>query len=142
LPATLNIAIGQRLGHRLCPYCKEKVRPNKEIEKMIIKEMSQIPETNKGFFTMPNPIYVYKPKGCSKCNNKGEKGRIGIFEMLRMTPELEQAIIEDPSETNIAVEARKQGMITMRQDAMIKALQGLISIEEVFRITEEQQQKN
>ncbi|MCK9445585.1 GspE/PulE family protein [bacterium] len=140
LPATLNVAIGQRLGHRLCPYCKEKVRPNKEVEKMILKEMSQLPETAKSYFTVPNPIYVYKPKGCSKCNNKGEKGRIGIFEVLKMTPDLEKAITVDPSETNMGVEARKQGMITMRQDAMIKALQGLISVEEVLRITEEQQQ--
>jgi type IV pilus assembly protein PilB len=137
LPATLNITIGQRLGHRLCPYCKEKVRPNKEIEKMILKELAQLPESSKQYFTIPNPIYVYKPKGCPKCNNKGEKGRIGIFEMLRMTPELEKAVLEDPSEQNIAAEAKKQGMITMRQDAMIKALQGLISIEEVFRTTEE-----
>lgn len=140
LPATLNIVIGQRLGHRLCPYCKEKVRPNKEVEKMIMKEISQMPETTKSFFTAPNPIYIYKPKGCSKCNNKGEKGRIGIFEVLKMTPELERAILEDPSEQNIIKEAKRQGMITMRQDAMIKALQGLISVEEVFRTTEEQQE--
>lgn len=140
LPATLNIAIGQRLGHRLCPYCKEKIRPNKEVEKMILKEISQMPETTKSFFTPPNPIYIYRPKGCSKCNNKGEKGRIGIFEVLRMTPELEKAILEDPSEQNITKEAKRQGMITMRQDAMIKALQGLISVEEVFRTTEEQQE--
>jgi len=137
LPATVNIAIGQRLGHRLCPFCKEKVRPNKEIEKMILKELAQLPESNKQYFTMPNPIYVYKPKGCPKCNNKGEKGRIGIFEILKMTPELEKAVLEDPSEQNIANEAKRQGMISMRQDAMIKALQGLISIEEVFRTTEE-----
>jgi type IV pilus assembly protein PilB len=141
LPATLNVVIGQRLGHRLCPFCKEKVRPNKEVEKMIMKELSQLPETAKSFFVAPNPIYVYKPKGCPKCNNKGEKGRIGIFEILRMTPELERAIIEDPTESKIAIEAKKQGMITMRQDAMIKALQGLISVEEVFRTTEEQQQQ-
>jgi type IV pilus assembly protein PilB len=141
LPATLNIVIGQRLGHRLCPYCKEKVRPNKEVEKMILKEISQLPETSKSFFTAPNPIYVYKPKGCPKCNNKGEKGRVGIFEILRMTPELEKVIIEDPTESKIAAEARRQGMITMRQDAMIKALQGLISVEEVFRTTEEQQEQ-
>jgi len=137
LPATVNIAIGQRLGHRLCPYCKEKVRPNKEIEKMILKELSQLPESNKQYFTIPSPLYVYKPKGCPKCNSKGEKGRIGIFEILKMTSELEKAILEDPSEQNITAEAKRQGMITMRQDAMIKALQGLISIEEVFRTTEE-----
>lgn len=141
LPATLNIAIAQRLGHRLCPYCKEKIRPNKEVEKMIIKELSQLPESSKEFFNIPNPIYIYKPKGCPKCGGKGEKGRVGIFEILRMTSELERIILEDPSEARINAEAKRQGMITMRQDAMIKALQGLISVEEVFRTTEEQQEQ-
>ncbi|MFA5714697.1 MAG: GspE/PulE family protein [Candidatus Paceibacterota bacterium] len=136
LPSTLNIAVGQRLAHRLCPYCKEKVRPNKEVEKILIKEMSGLSEEVKKSFPMPDQIYVYKPKGCSKCNMKGEKGRVGVFEILKMTPGLEKIIIEDPTESNIEAEAKRQGMVTMRQDAVIKAIQGMISAEEVFRITE------
>jgi len=136
LPATLNIVIAQRLAHRLCPYCKEKVRPNKEIEKILMKELTGLPEGAKKFFPMPAQLYVYKPKGCPKCNMKGEKGRVGVFEILKMTPELEKIIIEDPNESKIAGEAKRQGMVTMRQDAIMKAVQGMIAIEEVFRITE------
>ncbi len=136
LPATLNITLAQRLAHRLCPYCKEKVRPNKEVEKILMKELMGLPEEAKKYFPMPTQIYVYKPKGCPKCNMKGEKGRVGIFEILKMTPELERIIIEDPVESKIGAEAKRQGMVTMRQDAMMKAIQGLVSIEEVFRITE------
>ncbi len=138
LPATLNIAIAQRLAHRLCPYCREKARPNKEVEKEIIKELSNLPEGIKKTIAVSNPLYIYKPKGCPKCNMKGEKGRIGIFEILKMTPELEKMIIESPTEERITQEAKNQGMITMRQDAILKALQGIISAEEVFRVSEEQ----
>ncbi len=137
LPATLNIGIAQRLAQRLCPYCKEKVRPNKEIEKMIIREMESLPEEAKKEVNVPNPLYVYKAKGCPKCNMKGEKGRVGVFEILKMTPELERIIIEDPTEMRISQEAKRQGMITMRQDAIIKAINGDIAIEEVFRVSEE-----
>jgi len=138
IPATLNIAVAQRLAHTLCPYCREKVRPVKEIEKEIIRQLNDLPEVAKKYFKMPKEIFVYKPKGCPKCNMKGEKGRIGVFEVLEMTKGLEEVIINDYSLSKIAEEAKKQGMITMRQDALIKALDGTISMEEVFRITEEQ----
>ena len=137
LPATLNIGIAQRLSHRLCPFCKEKVRPLKELEKMIVSELSLLPEQVKREVKIPEIIYVYKPKGCPKCNNKGEKGRLGIFEVLKMTPDLEKIIVEDPTELKISAEVKRQGMISMRQDGIIKAINGDISIEEVFRVSEE-----
>jgi len=136
LPATLNIAIAQRLAHRLCPYCKEKIKPNKETEKAILKELAGLPATSKKFFAPPSEIFIYRPKGCPKCNMKGEKGRVGVFEILKMTSELEKIIVADPTEANISLEVKRQGMITMRQDAIIKSLLGIISFEEVFRITE------
>ena len=138
VPATLNIAVGQRLAHTLCPYCKQKVRPVKEVENEIIRQLNDLPEKIKSYFELPKEIFVYKPKGCPKCNMKGEKGRVGVFEVLKMTPELERIIIEDYSTANIAAETKKQGMITMRQDGLIKALEGIISVEEAFRVTEEQ----
>lgn len=137
LPATLNIGIAQRLAQRLCPYCKEKMKPNKEVEKMIMKEIANLPEQVKQDLKIPTEIYTWKPKGCPKCNMKGEKGRLGVFEVLKMTPELERIIVEDPTDQRIGEEARRQGMISMRQDAVIKAVRGDISIEEVFRISEE-----
>jgi type IV pilus assembly protein PilB len=137
LPATLNIGIAQRLAQRLCPFCKEKIRPNKEIEKMIMKELGSLSEDARKDVNVPNPIYVYRAKGCPKCNMKGEKGRVGVFEVLKMTPELEKIVIEEPTEMRISQEVKRQGMITMRQDAVIKAINGDISIEEVFRVSEE-----
>jgi type IV pilus assembly protein PilB len=135
LPATLNIALAQRLALRLCPYCKEKFKPSKEIEKYIIKELEDAPEKAKKYIDLRD-IYLYKKVGCPKCNMKGEKGRVGIFEILRMTPGLEEIIISDPTEAKIVAEAKKQGMITMKQDGLIKAISGEITLEEVLRVTE------
>lgn len=138
IPTSLNISIGQRLARRLCPYCVEKVKPLPKIEKLITSELSTIKKNVRDKLKLPSKIYTYKSKGCPKCNNKGEKGRIGIFEILRMTKDLEKIIIENPTEAAFLTEAINQGMITMRQDAIIKALEGRVSIEEVLRVTEEQ----
>ncbi|MCK9393544.1 MAG: GspE/PulE family protein [Candidatus Paceibacterota bacterium] len=140
LPSTLNISIGQRLAHRLCPFCKEKIKPNKQILKEIWKSITDVPSEVKEYFNVPktpDEVYVYKPKGCPKCNMKGEKGRVGIFEILKMTPELENIILENPNEQLVGAEAKRQGMVSMRQDGILKALIGEISIEEVFRISED-----
>lgn len=135
LPASLNIAIAQRLALRLCPYCKKKIKPSKDIEKVIRKELDSLPEKAKKGINLDD-IYIYKPVGCSKCNMKGEKGRIGLFEILKMTPELEEIIIQEPTEIKIAAEAKKQGMITMKQDGMLKVISGDLSLEEVLRVTD------
>ncbi|HOI59987.1 MAG TPA: ATPase, T2SS/T4P/T4SS family [Candidatus Pacearchaeota archaeon] len=139
IPSSLNISIGQRLARRLCPHCMEKVEPLPKIEKMIIDELSKIRKDVRDQFKIPNKIYIYKSRGCSKCNNKGEKGRIGIFEILKMTKDLEKIIIENPTENALMIEANRQGMVNMRQDAIIKALEGKLSIEEVLRVTEGEQ---
>jgi len=135
LPATLNITLAQRLALRLCPYCKEKIKPTKEVEKMILKELADMPETVKKEIDI-NDLYIYKPVGCPKCNMKGEKGRIGLFEILKMTPELEQVIIKEPTELKIAEEAKRQGMLTMKQDGILKVLAGETSLEEVLSVTD------
>lgn len=139
IPSSLNISIGQRLARKLCPYCIEKIEPLPKIEKMIISELSHIKKDLRDKIKIPNKIYIYKSKGCPKCNNKGEKGRVGIFEILKMTKGLEKIIIENPTESALLTEANNQGMINMRQDAIIKALEGKISIEEVLRVTEGEQ---
>jgi len=75
--------------------------------------------------------------GCPKCNRQGFVGRIGIFETLEMTPELGEIVLKDLSETKLSAEGRRQGLITMRQDGILKALRGVTTIEEVLKATEE-----
>ena len=137
IPPALNIAIAQRLARVLCPYCKEKVKPKKAMKEIILKELESLPEEVTKKLKIPDPFYLYEAKGCKKCNFKGVKGRIGIFETLKMTDQLAEIILKEPSELKITQEAERQGMITMRQDAILKALEGLISMEEVMRVSEE-----
>ena len=139
IPSSLNISIGQRLARKLCPHCIEKIEPLPKIEKMIISELSKIKKEQREKIKIPNKIYLYRSKGCKKCNNKGEKGRVGIFEILKMTSPLEKIIVENPVDSALEAEASRQGMINMRQDAILKALEGKISMEEVLRVTEGEQ---
>jgi type II secretory ATPase GspE/PulE/Tfp pilus assembly ATPase PilB-like protein len=74
-------------------------------------------------------------KGCKKCFNTGYKGRVGITEILSLTPEVKEKILVEAGEPMIKETARKCGMRTMREDGLIKAMQGLTSLEEVLRLT-------
>ena len=79
----------------------------------------------------------YAGKGCDACNNLGYKGRVGIYEILAMTPEIEKIILGGKvSEYDMQDIAIKNGMITMAQDGLIKALKGMTTVEEVFRVAE------
>ncbi|MCX6765143.1 MAG: GspE/PulE family protein, partial [Candidatus Nealsonbacteria bacterium] len=137
IPPTLSIAIAQRLARKLCPYCRKKVSPNPEAKKLITEELEKIPEAARNEVTIPKDISIYEPVGCKKCNMIGYSGRIGIFEILEMTSELAQVITKSASEAAITEEAKKQGMITMKQDGVLKAIEGMTSLEEVLRVAEE-----
>ena len=136
IPPTLNVAIAQRLARCLCPDCKKKVKAKPEVRDMILREIEAMPEDVKKDIKIPKDLYLYEAVGCKKCNFKGVKGRIGVFEVLKMTDDLEEIVLREPSEAELAKEAKRQGMVTMHQDALLKALEGIISLEEIFRVTE------
>ncbi len=139
LPSTLSIIIAQRLLRTLCPFCKRKVKPLKETEEMIIREVKSIPESIRSDYSIevPKDFYIYEPGQCKKCDTKGFSGRVGIFEVLAMTDQLEEMILQKTSESAIFQQARNQGMITMKQDGILKVLEGKTTIEEVLRVAEE-----
>ena len=138
LPNALNISIAQRLVRRLCDKCKEEITAPPEISEIIEKELEKLSPERKKDFTWKKPFKIYKEKGCNFCGNKGVKGRVAIYEILIMTPQLEKIIIsKELSDASLKEESHRQGMITMKQDGMYKVLQGLISFEEVIRVVEE-----
>jgi len=137
IPSALSLVIAQRLVRSLCPYCKKEKKPRKEIKDMILKEMEDLPLITKGDITLSQSFFIYEAVGCKKCNNTGYIGRIGIFEILKMTDSLEKIILNEPSEIKFAEEAKRQGMVTMKQDGILKALKGITTIEEVLRVAEE-----
>ncbi len=137
IPSTLSIALAQRLLRRLCDVCKKKIKPKKEIRDLILKEIEELPLEAKNKIEIPKPLEIYTAGGCRECGQEGFSGRIALYEVLSMTDELSDIILEGPSEKKISQEARRQGMITMKQDGILKALKGITTIEEVLRVAEE-----
>lgn len=137
IPSSLNLSIAQRLVRRLCDDCKKEIKTEAKVLTMIEKELENIPEKILKDFKIPKPYKIFHALGCKSCNNKGTKGRIAIYEVLTMTKELEGIVIGGPTEQKIVEEANRQGMITMKQDGLLKVLQGIMSLEEVLRAVEE-----
>jgi len=134
---TLSVAIAQRLVRKLCSKCKKKIKPKKEIQDLILRELAGISESRKKEIKIKTPIYIFEAAGCEGCHNEGFSGRVGLFEVLEMTPQLAEIILRGPSEKLIQEEAKRQGMMTMKQDGILKALEGDTTIEEVLRVAEE-----
>ncbi len=136
LPATLSLSIGQRLVRRLCDECKKKVKAKKEVKDLILKEVSGFPDAVKKEIKLPDPLYVWEAAGCKHCNQVGFSGRIGLFEVLEMTDKLGEVILEGVSEKKLENEAKVQSMMTMRQDGILKILNGQTTLQEVLRATQ------
>ncbi len=134
---TLNCIVSQRLVRRLCDDCKKKVRPKKEIKDLILKEVENLPPQVKKTVKVPKPLMIWEAQGCKKCNNEGFSGRVALFEVLEMSDNLEDIILEMPTVEKIAGEAKLQGMVNMKQDGILKVLSGTTTIEEILRTTEE-----
>jgi type IV pilus assembly protein PilB len=138
LPASLSMVLSQRLVRKLCPFCKKKVRPGIKMKQIIQKEISLLSlSAKKENKLLSTDFYIWEADGCKKCKNSGFSGRRAVFETLEMTKSLSEIILGEPSEQRIKMEARRQGIITMKQDGIIKALQGVTTIEEVLRVAEE-----
>jgi type IV pilus assembly protein PilB len=135
IPSSLNLMIAQRLARRLCPDCKERVVASEKEQQIIEEALTSLPKEKREKLPYHRPYSIYKSKGCATCNKKGYLGRVGIFEILKMTFELEQIILSQPSQEKLLAEAKRQGMITLQQDGIIKVLEGVVSLEEILSIT-------
>jgi len=137
LPPTLGLVIAQRLVRKLCIHCRKKIEANKEVKKIILQEIKKFPAAVRTSIKLDKTLYIHEPVGCKRCNNIGYSGRIGVYEILEMTDQLGQLILTRPSEAQIKEEAERQGMLKMKQDGILKVLEGVTSLEEVLRVAEE-----
>lgn len=129
----IRMAMAQRLLRKLCENCRTK-KPLAENRTQKIKtELNPIAEKFK-LSAIAEVLEVFEPVGCDKCNNTGYKGRIGVYEAFHVTPEMERLIMSNPSMADVIELAIKQGMITMKQDAYLKLLEGITSFDEIERI--------
>ncbi|MDD3793276.1 MAG: GspE/PulE family protein [Candidatus Gracilibacteria bacterium] len=144
IPASVNIIIAQRLIKRLCPHCKKPVDLKNLGKETLANVKNAINITKKeeliervGVEKLKTPTF-YGPVGCEHCDNTGYKGRVGIYEVLEITPGVKEMILAGASAYNINLQAIKEGMISLEQDGIIKALNGLTSLEEVYRASKTQ----
>jgi type IV pilus assembly protein PilB len=137
LSSSLRIIIAQRLVRKICSDCKEEVQLNEGTKANIKKILSQIPEAERKDIDLEKDIKAYKGKGCPKCGGVGLKGRIGIFEVFYLDSDVVNLLGDRVEEEDLRKIAKKQGMITMKQDGIIKVIGGETTLEEVERVTEE-----
>jgi len=124
IDSSLICVVAQRLLRKICPYCKE--------EYVIKKEIIDSLKLNIHLFKKP---VFYRGKGCSQCFNTGYAGRLGIAEVLLLTPNIRELIMNRAQEHFIKQQARKEGMRTLREEGVDMALKGLTTLEEVMRVT-------
>ena len=134
LPPTLILTIAQRLVRKLCPDSRRPSPLSGKMKELILKDIESMPATLRDKVKKEIPNEIYQAEVSSTCP-KGTRGRVGIFETLAMTPQLEKVILSNPSETAIQEEAQRQGMISIRQDGILKVLKGIIGIEELLEVT-------
>lgn len=163
IASTVRVVIGQRLVRRLCVECREVYQPNDEELKRLAKTFSLTAETFKQIHELETQaldggigkgntdkapsntlstttsaitrLFKNHEDGCNACNHTGFKGRIGIYEVLHNSEEVQKLIVSNGTSDNIQTEAINEGMLTMQLDGFIKALRGETTIEEVLRVT-------
>ena len=127
IATSVNLVIAQRLARRLCSQCKEAV----EVPEQSLLEMGFTEED------IVNPEFqIYQPVGCSECRD-GYKGRVGIYEVMKVTPEISRLIMEDGNAIQIADAADQAGFNNLRRSGLMKVMQGVTSLQEVNRVTSE-----
>ena len=140
LVSALSISLAQRLVRKLCASCKKERELNPEetkTTKSILDGMTAEGKQISNYNLKPDgPFKTFEAVGCDKCNSTGFKGRIGIFEAIKTDEEIEKIIPENPSEREIKKVARTQGILSMRQDGLIKILNGVTSFAEVQSVVD------
>ncbi|MCX6808516.1 MAG: ATPase, T2SS/T4P/T4SS family, partial [Candidatus Berkelbacteria bacterium] len=133
ITSSINVVIAQRLVRRICPRCREEMKVPQKLLDGLYAEVQSIQAVNtKDRSRIPTVPKLFYGRGCPECNH-GYKGRVGIFEVMSITPEIEELTIDKKPADDIKVSAIKSGMITMRQDGILKAFAGETTIDEVFQ---------
>ncbi len=131
----LSLAMAQRLVRKLCQRCKQPARLSPQIMEKINYTLKKIPASAQ--VSLPKTLQFYHGKGCKACGHIGYKGRVGIYELLENTEKIQKLIFEQASMSEFKKAAIEQGMVTMAQDGLLKALEGITDVEEVFRVAME-----
>ena len=137
LAPALNVMIGQRLVRKVCEACKKEAKLDPEVLKRVKEILSALPKEETEKFDLDKQKF-YVGAGCETCQGIGYKGRVGIYEIMAINEEIEKLILSGKvSEYDMRAVAAKNGMVTMVQDGLVRAMDGITSVDEVFRVAEE-----
>lgn len=134
--SALNAIVGQRIARRLCPTCKEEYIP----DEAVIADIKSVVRT---LWPQDKPIVLYKGKGtvndkpCESCGGSGYLGRLGVFEVFPISDAISKLTLSRAPMKDIETQAFSEGMISMKQDGYLKALEGATTIEEVLRVAQD-----
>jgi len=143
IASCINAIMAQRVVRQICPECRISVEPPEEIVlevKEVLGSMYDAALERGAEGSTPNKdkkLILYKGKGCKNCNETGYKGRIGVYEVLLVTEKMGKLILEHQPASALDNEAKSEGMISMKQDGYLKALEGLTTLEEVLRVAQD-----
>jgi type IV pilus assembly protein PilB len=122
IASAVDCVVAQRLARKLCTHCKRRtIVPSQALADAGVRVAAE--------------IEAYEPVGCSRCNQSGYRGRVGIYSVMRMSELLKEMTVAQAAEAEIEAAARKEGMLTLREDGVDKIRSGLTSLEEVIRVT-------
>jgi len=130
--SAINVVMAQRLVRRLCE-CRKETTLSEADQKLIEEVLKGVVDQK---LLPENKTTAYEAVGCEKCNNTGYKGRIGIFEAILMDKGIEDTVAESASEREIVIEARRQGLLSMKEDGVLKVLAGVTTLSELERVIE------
>lgn len=133
ITSAINAIIAQRLIRRVCQKCQEEAHLSNAVIEEIEKEVEKIPKEILEKLNIKKPYNFRRGRGCDECNN-GYKGRIGIYEVLVMSMAIEELAARRRPASEIQEVAQKEGMLTMKQDGILKVLQGITTYDEVLRV--------
>jgi type IV pilus assembly protein PilB len=120
--SALDCVVAQRLARKLCSHCKRQI----VIPAVALSEAG---------VTATNDIEAYEPVGCPRCGNSGYRGRVGVYSVMTLSERLKEMIVSCASEPDLAAVAHEEGMLTLREDGVVKVRAGSTSLEEVLRVT-------
>ena len=138
LSATLNLLIAQRLARKICEHCKGPADVPENLQQMMRDSLKEIPPAYyPPGITIEGPLPFFKGAGCPRCSDTGYAGRTVIAELIAVTPEIQRLMNNGYPIDQVKAEVKRQGWITMRQDAVLKVLEGTTTVDEVLRLARE-----
>ena len=128
IASSVILITAQRLGRKLCKECKQP----EDLPPEVLLDAGMSPEELEGYGTKWK---TYRPVGCPECNEKGYKGRVGIYQVMPVTEEIRKIILREGTDIEIAVEAKNNGVLSLREAGLLKVKEGITSLSEVLATT-------